>query len=448
MAAIELIPSARRLMKSLRDMGYDFAQAVADVVDNSIAAKATEIRIDLEFDGDESWVRISDNGTGMRPEALREAMRYGAEREYEDEDLGKFGLGLKTASMSQCRRLSVASRWNPDRAEVHAYAWDLEHIQETNRWEILPVAKSEGGPGLHQLLYDKPGTVVLWQRLDRILGYKHPYGEMARGRLAQMARDVEHHLAMVLHRFLSGEAPRKVRVWLNDNEVRPWDPFCRNEPRTIKWDAEYLAVDEEGAKGQIKVQPYILPHQIDFTSPGAFKNAAGPNGWNQQQGFYVYRAGRLIQSGGWSRLRAPDEHTKLARVAISFSPSLDDAFKVNVAKMRVQIPGSVRDELAKVVKKLTGDARKVYDRKEKKAATGAHGDKLAVSSKALDKGGGTNSRIEEGRRGESRPFARVKEEARFSFAEWSDLTIEAASSREKPHVRAVLKKLASTRSLG
>ena len=95
---------------SLRDMGYDFAQSVADIVDNSIEANASLVTIDIEFDGDDSWVRIADNGSGMRPDELREAMRYGANREYDLDDLGKFGLGLKTASLSQCQVLSVASR--------------------------------------------------------------------------------------------------------------------------------------------------------------------------------------------------------------------------------------------------------------------------------------------------------------------------------------------------
>ena len=117
----EVIPSARRLITSLRDMGYDFAAAVADLVDNSIEARATLVAIDIEFDGDDSWVRVADNGRGMTTAELKEAMRYGAERDYKKEDLGKFGLGLKTASMSQCKRLSVASRINPDRADVAAF---------------------------------------------------------------------------------------------------------------------------------------------------------------------------------------------------------------------------------------------------------------------------------------------------------------------------------------
>jgi hypothetical protein len=425
-------------MKSLRDMGYDFAQAVADVVDNSVAAKATDIRIDADFDGDDSWVRISDNGTGMRPDTLREAMRYGSDREYDDEDLGKFGLGMKTASISQCRRLSVASRWNPDRAEIAAYAWDLEHIEKTNRWEILPVAKGDHSPALHQLLRDNPGTVVLWEKLDRILGYKHPYGESARARLAQMCRDVEQHLGMVLHRFLAGQQSRKIRITLNGNDVRPWDPFCRSESRTDKWEPTYVKVDEDDARGTIKIEPYILPHQSEFSSPGAFKNAAGPNGWNQQQGLYVYRAGRMIQSGGWSRLRAPDEHTKLARVAISFSPSLDEAFKVNVAKMRVQIPASAREELNAVVQQLTKAARRAYDRKEKRAPTGVF--PQIVEGGKTRRGGATMPAMpasETANAGSGHPTPSKT----MTIGEWGKLTLKVATVREKPYVRSTLERL-------
>ena len=450
MPGIEIIPSARRLMKSLRDMGYDFAQAIADVVDNSIAARSTRIRIDVEFDGDESWVRIADDGLGMRAEELREAMRYGAERDYDDEDLGKFGLGLKTASMSQCRRLSVASRWNPKRAEVHAYAWDLEHIEGTNKWEILPLTRQEHGPALHDVLKDRPGTVVLWQRLDRILGYRHPYGESAKNRLAQMAREAEQHLSMVLHRFLSGDAKRRIHIHVNDNEVRPWDPFCRSEPRTSKWEPLYVRVEEEGAKGAVRIEPYILPHQSDFSSPSAFKNAAGPNGWNQQQGLYVYRAGRLIQSGGWSRLRAPDEHTKLARVAVSFAPSLDEAFKVNVAKMRVQIPSSIRDELASLIQQLTREARRVYDRKEKKNPASDGGS--STVSKGSGRGGGSDAGVigASSKPGDARSRPMSDVDRKLNLDEWTALTLSAATTREKPVVKAVLERLEThnTRRVG
>lgn len=311
MAAIEVIPSARRLIRSLRDMGYDFAQAVADVVDNSIEADASLVAIDIEFDGDDSWVRIADSGRGMKPDQLREAMRYGTEREYVSDDLGKFGLGLKTASMSQCQVLSVASRWNPRRSDVAGYAWNLRHIERTNRWEILPLDWNGLGPVIRQPLRESTGTVVLWQHLERLLGYKHPYGEAARKRLSQMCHDVEQHLGMVFHRFLSGKPRRRLRLLLNGNEIRPWNPFCRAESKTKVLQKIVFRLEHEGAAGEVVIEPFVLPHQDDFSSPDAFRAASGPANWNQQQGFYIYRAGRMIQSGGWSNLHAPDEHTKL-----------------------------------------------------------------------------------------------------------------------------------------
>ena len=200
----EVIPSARRLIKSLRDVGYNFTTAVADIVDNSIEAEATQIDIRVEFDGEDSWVRIADNGRGMTEEELLEAMRYGSEREYSEENLGKFGLGLKTASLSQCRRLTVASRNNSSSMNLVARCWDLEHIERENRWEVIRLNGTELEPGITEPLRGNAGTVVLWERLDRILGYKHPYGEPARKRLLTMCRELEEHLGMVFHRFLMG----------------------------------------------------------------------------------------------------------------------------------------------------------------------------------------------------------------------------------------------------
>jgi Histidine kinase-, DNA gyrase B-, and HSP90-like ATPase len=393
----ELVPSARRLIKSLRDLGYDFAQAVADLVDNSIEAGASRVNIDVEFEGDDSWVRITDDGKGMAPDELREAMRYGTEREYHDDDLGKFGLGLKTASMSQCQRLSVATRWNRDRADIAAYAWDLDHIEKTNRWEILPIERDGLGPVILEPLKHTRGTVVLWQRLDRILGYKHPYGENALKRLFQMCRGVEVHLGMVFHRFLAGTAKRKkLKLVLNGNQIAPWDPFCENEKKTRKLRAIVFPVEHEAVTGDVHVQPYILPHQDDFSSPEAFQSASGPANWNQQQGFYIYRADRMIQSGGWSNLRAPDEHTKLARIAVSFGPRLDDAFKINVAKMRVQMPAQIRDLLRDGIGPVVKLAREIYDRKTGNGSPSVTGGRQTQqhSGKSSDDGSGAESRTD------------------------------------------------------
>ena len=333
-------------------------------MDNSIEAGATVVTVDIEFEGENSWVRIADNGAGMTSAALREAMRYGSSREYSANDLGKFGLGLKVASLSQCQRLTVASRRTRERPEFAAYCWDLGHIAKTNRWELVPITEKTGTHSLLSPLKDSAGTVVLWQRLDRILAYDHPDGDSARRRLSVMCRDVEGHLAVVFHRFLSGEVhgrPR-LRILANGSEIEPWDPFARDEPATKPLDPVSISVTHSGTGGQLKLEPFVLPHQSDFSSPESFRRASGPANWNQQQGFYVYRADRLIQSGGWCRIRTLDEHTKLARVALSFSPQLDDAFRVNVAKMRVQLPAGMREPIMEAISPVTRLANNRYRR--------------------------------------------------------------------------------------
>ena len=430
----EVIPGARRLITSLRDMGYDFAAAVADLVDNSIEAGASLVAIDVEFDGDDSWVRIADNGKGMTPEELREAMRYGAERDYKEEDLGKFGLGLKTASMSQCRRLSVASRYSRGRADITAYCWDLDHIERTNRWEIIPLEKTGVGPAVRTPLKDTTGTVVLWQQLDRILGYKHPYGDSARKRISQMCRELEDHLGMVFHRFLKGEVKDKnLRViMLNGNEIRAWDPFCKAEHATKKLEKMRLPVEHEGIKGQVLLEPFVLPHQDDFSSQEAFRRAGGPASWNQQQGFYIYRAGRMIQSGGWCRLRTADEHTKLARVGLSFSPALDEAFKINVAKMRVQLPASIRDEIARIVGPVVKLARESYDRKPRSKP--GSGSRSKVAEETLEPGGGRSRSGDSGRGG-------TPGRDLFTFDQVADLLREVTTEAEQSLVESIIRRL-------
>lgn len=356
-----IVPSAKRMVRSLRDMGYEFSAAVADLIDNSIEAKASTVRVSVEWQGASSYVLIADNGEGMRPEQLQEAVRFGSERDYDDADLGKFGLGLKTASLSQCLRVTVATRWNPNRADILAYCWDVEHIEATNRWEVLSVKAADLPSAVRLHLKETPGTVVIWERLDRILDYKNPDGEPARKQLLAMARELEEHAAMVFHRFLSGEVRgKRLAVYVNDNKVEPWDPFARKESLTKRLESRAFRLDGQKGKGDVVVEPFVLPSQAMFSSQEAFNRASGPRKWNAQQGFYIYRADRLIQSGGWCGLRATDEHRKLARIAISFNPKLDDEFKINVPKMRVLLPAAIRDEIDKFTKPAVKLAEEVY----------------------------------------------------------------------------------------
>ncbi|MGB4063332.1 MAG: ATP-binding protein [Azonexus sp.] len=342
-------------------MGYEFAAAIADLIDNSIAAKANTVRINVEWEGSSSCVMIADNGEGMKSEVLKEALRFGSERDYDDVDLGKFGLGLKTASLSQCMRLTVATRSNPNRADIMAYRWDVDHIEATNRWEILNIKSAELPSLVRQHLKETTGTVVVWEQLDRVLDYKNPDGEPARKQLLALTRELEGYAAMVFHRFLAGEVRgKRLALYVNENKVVPWDPFARGEAATIQPQAKAFRVDGVKGKGDVLVEPFVLPSQALFSSPEAFNRASGPRKWNAQQGFYIYRADRMIQSGGWCGLRAIDEHRKLSRIAISFNPKLDDDFKINVPKMRVLLPSVIRDDIEKWIRPAVKMAEEVY----------------------------------------------------------------------------------------
>ena len=361
-SVLTIIPSARRLMDSLRDIGYELPAAVADLVDNSIDADATEVDVTAVFEGEDSWIRIADNGTGMETSRMNEAMRYGTDREYEEAELGKFGLGLKTASLSQCRRLTVAARTNPQRREIEIRRWDLDHVMEEDVWELIRLSTSEVRPELVEPLQERPGTVVMWEVLDRILDYKLPSGRAAETGLGALCRDIEEHLAMVFHRFLAQQARRALplTITVQGNPVDAWDPFARSESATQKLNRQTVPLRHEGRTHNLRLQPYILPNQVQFSTTRAWEAASGPKKWNRQQGFYFYRGGRMIQSGGWNRLRTPDEHTKLARVAIDIPRAADHAFGINVSKMRVLIPNEVRAELKAIASAVASRAQAAY----------------------------------------------------------------------------------------
>jgi hypothetical protein len=360
----KVVPSARRLITSLRDLGYGPVEAVADLVDNSITASAHNVEVTLHFDAGDSWIRVDDDGTGMDAETITEAMRYGASRDYDAEDLGKFGLGLKTASMSQCRRLTVASRTSKTAARIEARQLDLDYVEKHNTWDILIIGAAERPRVLVDSLKEHRGTVVLWENLDRILTYQDPGGGWARRHMVNLAERLEVHLGMVFHRFIGGEVPRrKLKIKINGSIVDPWDPFARSETRTETGKPEDIELNTAAGSGIVHIAPFILPPKASFSSEPAWRRMSGPNSWNRQQGFYIYRANRLIQSGGWSNMRTADEHTKLARIALLFSPELDAAFGINVAKMRVALPHELSDQIEDSVNRVVKRARAVYDAK-------------------------------------------------------------------------------------
>lgn len=360
----QLIPSARRLMHSLRDMGYDLPAAVADLIDNSLDAGARRIAVDVHTDWRGSYLRIADDGRGMTDRVLDEAMRYGSTRRYGGGDLGHFGLGLKTASLSQCRRLSVATRTTAS-GPIRIRRWDLDHVSHTDAWLLERPQRRECRPELCEPLLAGPsGTVVLWEKLDRILGHRRTDSPAAMRKVGQVAEDLSLHLGMIFHRFLNGDVQgRPLHLAINGEPVNAWDPYALSEPLTQRLPVQRLSFEHDGQEHAVVLRPHVLPAQQQFTSPEAHTRAGGPNRWNRQQGLYIYRRNRLIQSGGWNRLRTMDEHSKLARIALDLPVGAEEAFRVNVAKMSVGLPDELRPKLRVVAAGVVSAAQEAYRRR-------------------------------------------------------------------------------------
>lgn len=377
-AAFEVAPSAARLTSSLRDIGYEFAAAVADVVDNSVAAGARNVSVDIEFDGLDSRVWIVDDGVGMTPAALTEALRYGTRRRYRSGELGRYGLGLKTASLSQCRCVTVVSRaaGSPRRA---VRMLDLGLVEEWDDWVVVDPGRDEDVERARSMLADGPGTVVLWRDLDRVLPEKRPDGGWARRRLETHAVRTAQHLAMVFHRYLEGVAGEGLTITVNGQKLEPWNPFAVDEPATVELPVQRFEVLAGDTVGTVQLRRFVLPSRDRFSTPEAFDRLSGPLKWNRQQGLYVYRADRLVQWGGWAGVRAIDEHTKLARAALDFGTDLDHVFNIDVAKMRVILPPQLRQMLEHPLNELCAHADAAY----RKTSRGALAQRGAVSPSVL-----------------------------------------------------------------
>jgi Histidine kinase-, DNA gyrase B-, and HSP90-like ATPase len=357
----EATPSAARLTSSLRDIGYDFQTAVADLIDNSLSAGAGNVWVEVEYRGTESYISIADDGCGMSANALLEALRYGSRRPYGRDDLGRFGLGLKTASLSQCRRLTVVSRRGPAGKAITRRTLDLDTVEEWDEWLVTEEEPSEAVSRAQSRLAEGSGTVVIWEKLDRVLPERHAETGWGRRRMSSLAQRTAEHLGMVFHRFLDGiSGGRQLVLTINADKVQSWDPFATREPATLELPAQIMDAEAGDAFGEVRLRRFVLPPRDRFSSTDAFERMSGPLKWNRQQGLYVYRADRLVQFGGWNGLRAIDEHTKLARASLDFSTDLDEAFQINVAKMKVSLPPSLRPMLEKPLHELCLRADEAY----------------------------------------------------------------------------------------
>lgn len=333
---LDVPPDPQRISEGLRDTGYEFSTAVADIIDNSISARATtvDVRMAMDFSG-KVFVAIADDGCGMDKDGLINAMRYGSKRRVDPSSLGKFGLGLKTASTAFCRRLSVISRADANEPLLKA-TWDLDHIAKTEKWELLlELASSDETKLLEKVATKKSGTIVLWENVDRLLrDYIKPDGKFAKSALKRYEDALRFHVSMVYQRFLDKNDARAqhLQIRINGIDVSAWDPFCIS--LTGKPIAEKTQEVEIGDTGRatFTVRAFVLPRKDEIADSVVAKEARLSN---EMQGIYVYRENRLIHGPDWLDMFRKEPHLSLCRVELSFDHLLDDAFQVDIKKSRI-----------------------------------------------------------------------------------------------------------------
>ena len=378
------------MIEALRGLGYSLSTALADVIDNSVAAGARAVDVRFYWNGTASTIGVIDDGIGMSEGELDLAMRLGERSPLEvraASDLGRFGVGLKTASFSQCRRLTVASR---KAGQTHCLRWDLDVLaaSKDDGWHLLEGPAEGSEELLNPLAPLEHGTLVLWENLDRIV--TPGVGEQD---FLDLVDGVEQHLSMVFHRFLPGPYSRR-RLSINGRPLTPWDPFLTHHSATWSSPAERLLA----GGSTVEIQCHVLPHK-DRLSTIEHESAAGPGGWTAQQGFYVYRNERLLVSGSWlglgrGRSWTKEEAHRLARIRLDLPNSADADWKIDIRKSVARPPASLRERLTRLAEDTRERARRVFAHRGQAVRVG-EGAALLHAWRAEHFKGGMRYRIDE-----------------------------------------------------
>lgn len=348
-------PKVGGLMISFRSIGYSVETAIADLVDNCIAAEANMIHI--YFDWSSKKVYVADNGKGMDKKQLLEAMNLATGDPMlmrRESDLGRFGMGMKTASFSMGKNLLVISR--KDKEIANAF-WDIDYVIKEGKWKTL----SWNNNAIDQILAEVPlclkyffmlnGTMLIISQLDKLVDEKN--AEKSKSTFYETIESVKEHLSLHFHRFMEEDG---LRIYVNDNLVEPWNPFVRNNVAT-----QELPIEEYNFNGRwVRIEPYILPHETKFVLEKDFYNA-GRGDWDRYQGFYIYRNKRLIEYGTWFRKLKKEPAYRLARIKLDISSDSDGDWKIDVLKSKVSLPAYLRDIIVRIASEASRKSLEIYN---------------------------------------------------------------------------------------
>lgn len=356
----ENIPNAATLIHSMRSIGYNFESAVADIIDNSITAEAKKIEISFPtYNNGDIYLQIVDNGHGMNKNELFEAMRFGSikDEERSSSDLGRFGLGLKTASISQCKKLTVISKKNND---INGFVWDLDLLSIEKSWDIYELTSEEINNKIQQTtseLLEKNYTIVIWENLDTLekdITLLNDMYDVFMRRITQM----EKHISLVFHRFIE----EGLLISINGSKIISLDPFLsRHNKTSIKPEQIINTKTKDNKDEKVKMQVFILPYFKDLDSSDYEK--LGGQETIEDQGFYIYRNKRLMIHGTWFKIKPKAELSRNARIKIDIPNTLDNMWSIDIKKQNAVIPNSLLSQLKAEVSDAVVRSRKLHDYK-------------------------------------------------------------------------------------
>jgi len=381
--SIDIKPNPAQIVISMRDFGYEFKTAVADLIDNSIDADATDIYVSLHntMDGQIDF-SILDNGDGMDKEGLANALVYGSKAihsKYNLKALGKFGLGLKTASTAFCKRISLLTK-TQDGEYLEAYL-DLDEIVKTNAFTASYVRPDKGKVEFFEKFNSKgSGTLLTWNKIDR-LDKKHILTDQIprlRTIVNRRLDELKHHLGLTFQRFMDHGTEWKdvpnIRIYLNEDLIEPYDPFVKTLSTDLIAGDEAKAVDPDKPDEVISFnwKGYSLPVKGELNDEEYKQTKLS----NNLQGFYIYRENRCIGLEGYFGEYSLEPHYSNCRLELNFNSGCDVLFDVDVKKSHIKLDQNIIEYIrAKIapVRKAANDRYNNYARKNlKKKSSGAH----------------------------------------------------------------------------
>lgn len=362
----EANPNPELLIKSIAEQGYSMETALADLIDNSISANATKIEILSKIETEPFVLFITDDGDGIDADSLKRCMQFPSQSvdiERDSSDLGRFGLGLKTASFSQTRCFTILSRKKGEK-EYNALTWDVNYLKQIGEWRIIVNSKNEidrlldsykttSSAYLNSFDEFSPNTIIIWQGLYKF----EDYGDVTQIQTilkTEITEQTTEYLSLVFHRFMERNInPLQIRI--NNVRVKPFNPFPeeRTDIRTLE--------PSHGETGFLKIQGFVLPNvSIKESKEGLNIWTLKNKSLMDMEGIYIYRSDRLISFGGWNKIIKKEPKLQLARLKVDIDNNSDLLFHLNVAKSQIIIPYKLKNAFYRCIINLRDEAKKEF----------------------------------------------------------------------------------------